>query len=88
MSQDNGSIIGRILSVDNKPIKDAVVFFTRDSPTHNDIAASTDDKGQFVFHGLTPGDYSLLVNAENFSQKILRIRVNEGKETPVNVVLK
>lgn len=45
----------------------AAVLIMRDRSAHQDIAAATNEQGQYRFDRLTPGVYTLLVNASGYA---------------------
>src|SRR5262245_4285628 len=57
------SIAGTVTDRRGNPVAGAAVMITGDSPSHRDVAAVTDGQGRYRFAGLTPGHYTLLVNA-------------------------
>lgn len=63
-SANRGAIAGRVTTPQGKPVANATVMITGDSPSHKDIAALTSDHGEYRFDDLLPGDYIIMVNAE------------------------
>lgn len=59
---DLGMIQGRVVDGHGRPIGEAVVMIVGDSPTHPDIAALTNEKGEYSFTSLLAGIYTLLAN--------------------------
>ena len=53
-----GSIKGKVVDIDNKPISGAKIRL-------DGIATATDEEGMFEIHGVVPGDYILTVTAED-----------------------
>ncbi len=78
-------IIGRVLTSDGAPINGAIVLFVGDSPAHDDIAAVTNDAGEFRFAGLAPGHYELLVNSEWHGLR--RVVVTVGRDESIPLVV-
>jgi hypothetical protein len=60
------------------------VLITGDSPSHRDLAALTDLQGGYRFDGLTPGSYTLLVNAEGRAQQTGQVSVAAGQIAELN----
>jgi len=63
-ARDKGAIEGRVTTPQGKPVTNATVLITGDSPSHKDIAALTNEQGEYNFDDLIPGDYTIMVNAE------------------------
>ena len=57
-----GMIQGRVLDGQGRPIEEAVVMIVGDSPIHPDIAALTNENGEYSYISLLPGMYTLLAN--------------------------
>lgn len=53
------SIEGTVLDLDGQPLRDVPVMIQTSDQSHPDIAAVTDDRGNFRFDGLLPGEYTL-----------------------------
>jgi len=81
-----GSVSGRIISPDNRPIPNATLTLL-----HNDagqFTVPTDAQGRFSIDGLPEGEYSLLVTANDFEPAERVVRVEPGESVAVNIVLK
>ena len=78
-----GTIEG-FVTIKNKPIANATAMVTGNSPTHIDIAPLTDDLGKYRFDNLIEGEYSIMMNIENYDAKIKRIYVVDGKLSKLN----
>jgi protocatechuate 3,4-dioxygenase beta subunit len=83
-SNNSGSITGRILSETGQPVVNAVVMISGDSPSHQDIAALTDENGNYNFNDLVPGEYTILVNVEGQEKQTKNTIVKEGETTQLN----
>lgn len=59
-----GVIVGRVVGQNGQPVADAVAMVSGDSPSHQDIAALTDENGEFRLADLAAGEYTILVNTE------------------------
>ncbi len=82
-----GSIIGAVVTPIGQPIEGAVLVITGDSPTHEDIAAITNNKGEYKFENLLTGNYNLLVNAEGNKQYTRSACVEDGKSVKLDFIL-
>lgn len=78
LRQEPGKITGQVSTSYGDPVVDAVVMITGDSPPHSDIAALTNDDGRYSFIDLRPGQYTLMVNAENWPSRTGMILVESG----------
>ncbi|HEY9623757.1 MAG TPA: carboxypeptidase-like regulatory domain-containing protein [Crinalium sp.] len=78
------SIYGRVTDPQGNPIPQATVLFTGSSPTHTDIAARTNATGEYRYTNLTPGLYTLMVNAEGFPTQTQQIQVNSGEDAQLD----
>jgi iron complex outermembrane receptor protein len=58
------AIAGVVTDDAGTPLPWAVISLGGASPQHRDIGAVTDDEGHYRFDRLTPGVYTVLVNAE------------------------
>lgn len=63
--ESTGIITGRVIDSSGKPVVDATVLIIKGAGPYPDIAALTNDDGQFSFLDLTPGEYEVLVNVED-----------------------
>jgi hypothetical protein len=78
------SIYGKVTDPQGKPVPQAAVLFTGDSPTHPDIAALTNATGDYRYTNLAPGLYTLMVNAEGFPTQTQQIQVNSGEDAQLD----
>ena len=86
-SIDKGAIAGQVTTVQGEPVVDASVMITGDSPAHEDIAALTNEQGEYRFGNLVPGDYAIMVNAENYVAQTRHVHVEAGPATHLNFSL-
>jgi len=86
-SVDKGAIAGQVTTVQGEPVVDASVMITGDSPVHEDIAALTNEQGEYGFDDLVPGDYAIMVNAENYAAQTRHAHVEAGHSTHLNFSL-
>jgi hypothetical protein len=77
--QGTGTILGRVTTVDGEPVVDAAVMIGGTSPSHFDIAALTNEQGEYRFADLVPGDYTLVVNVEGYPLQSVRVEVEAGR---------
>ncbi len=82
-----GSIFGQVVGVGSKPVPNAAVMITGQSPTHRDIAALTNEFGEYELDNLVPGLYTLLVNATEFVPQTQQVRVEPGGRVRLNIAL-
>lgn len=75
-----GTIIrGTVRSRSGEPIVEARVYITKAPVSMPDIAALTNEQGEFSLHGPVPGSYHLECTAEGFLQESRTIVVEEGQ---------
>ena len=79
-----GGIEGRVTTTDNKAVQDAYVMISGESPEHHDIAAVTNDNGEYVLDDLPPGNYKVLANAEGYSSQTKSTKVFTNQITTLN----
>jgi hypothetical protein len=84
---NRGSIIGRVSTIDGKPVIGANVLIIGNSPPHNDIAVLTDSNGEYRLSNLIPGEYEILFGLPDHTMKTLRGYVSQGRSTTINLVL-
>lgn len=72
-------------SATGAPVEGAIVMVAEGSYEHPDIAAQTDDQGNFSLPDLqVPGTYTLLINYSNESK---RVTVNIAKDSVLRIPL-
>ncbi len=72
-------------SATGAPVEGAIVMIAEGSYEHPDIAAQTDDQGNFSLPELqVPGTYTLLINYSNQSK---RLTVNITKDSVLRIPL-
>ncbi|HEX8219340.1 MAG TPA: carboxypeptidase-like regulatory domain-containing protein [Chloroflexia bacterium] len=69
-------ILGRVTDSDGEPVRDAVVMIVSATASHPDIAALTDEQGNYRLSGLAPGIYRVGVNAEQRAPSSSEVRLN------------
>jgi protocatechuate 3,4-dioxygenase beta subunit len=84
---NKGSIAGRVTTRENKAVADAAVMVVGNSPDHHDIAMLTNETGEYMIDHLTPGEYKVLVNAENHPPQTLSTLVVADEITELNFLL-
>lgn len=82
-----GSIAGTITSDDGSTIQEATLYVVS-GPSHTDLAAMTDELGNFRLSGLDAGMYVIEVNAEGYMPLSGRIPVRSGRVTRANATLR
>lgn len=62
------SVKGILRTASGQPMKDAIVMIAQGSHSFNDIAAVTNDSGEFYLSNIVvPGDYTLQINTDSGS---------------------
>jgi Carboxypeptidase regulatory-like domain len=83
-SSDRATIQGRVTDAQGNPVPGASVLITGASPSHPDIAARTSANGTYRYSNLTPGLYTLLVNAEGYPTQTQHIQATAGTEASLD----
>lgn len=78
-----GSVRGIIHDPQHRPIQDAMVMLKSKSSEWTK-SASTDANGEFAFHAVPLGDYSISVASPGFAQASQNLVVNSGTEPVVH----
>lgn len=84
-SNDLGDIRGRVRDPDGRPVADCALLLGGDSPEHRDLAALTDDAGEFSFLDLTPGSYTVLARCGDAEPVELEAQVRPGESVRVEI---
>jgi hypothetical protein len=84
-----GTILGTVQTTQEEPVAEAAIMVAS-GPTHHDVAALSDENGEFRLSDLEPGRYVLQVNAEGFqsvrgnvdvrAEGIARVRITLSAE--------
>ena len=81
-----GTIAGTVMTIDGVPISEASVYVAS-GPSHADLAALTDEFGNFRLSGLSVGVYVIEVSAEGFMAVSGHVPVRSGRVTRADVTL-
>jgi protocatechuate 3,4-dioxygenase beta subunit len=82
-------ISGRVVGAGNEPVVDANVIAVAVSHTQQSgmVTVKTDQKGEFVFESLVPGDYNMIANAPGWRMVQGRNNTNRVKTGSSNIVI-
>lgn len=69
------------------PIPEARVYFLGGPEPFPDIAALTDESGEFTLSAQAPGAYRIECAAEGFSSRLIAVEVGEDEETRLEIRL-
>jgi hypothetical protein len=83
---ERGEIVGRVTTPEGEPVSEAAVMITG-GPAHPDIAALTNEQGEYRLTNLVPGEYALLVNAEDRGLQTAQARVEPNRVTRLDLAL-
>ncbi|MGE5463494.1 MAG: carboxypeptidase-like regulatory domain-containing protein [Syntrophothermus sp.] len=78
VSPGKAAIAGVVTDSAGKSVGWATVLITGDSPTHRDIAATTNSQGQYRLDGLQPGKYTVMVNAPGLDPQTGQVNAQAG----------
>lgn len=80
-----GTIVGKVNNTfQGGGVEGAKVALTFEG---TELTATTDSSGKFTFSGLSPGIYTLMVTKEGFFDNKVEVRVEETKETEIDIGL-
>ncbi len=80
-----GTIIGKVNNMfQGGGVEGAKVTLTLEG---SELTATTDSSGKFTFSGLSPEIYTLLVTKEGFFDNKVEVKVEEAKETNVDIAM-
>lgn len=82
-----GTIAGTVRDPSGAPVEGAVVILTAPSPPHRDLAAVTAATGAFGLGQLTPGSYTVAVNAAGYRTRNASVEVAGGREAAVVITM-
>jgi len=74
-----GSVRGIVHDPQHRPVENAMVML-RSQTSDWSTSATTDATGQFVFNGVSLGEYTVTVVAPSFNQSTQNIRVNSSSQ--------
>ena len=80
-------ISGRVVDVIGGGVKSASVTLASDSDEFVAAAKSAQGSGEFTFAAVLPGTYTLFVNVSGFSQKILTVDADAGKDVNIGAIV-
>jgi hypothetical protein len=69
------------------PIPQARAYFVAGPEPYADVAALTDEGGQFTLSAPTPGAYRIECAAEGFSSRVAAVEVGVDEETRLEIRL-
>ena len=86
----NGRIEGTVLNEQRQPLAEVVIVITATtaSGSYPEIAPVTNDKGEFSFSNLPPGQYTLRAARAGFKEQTQMVAVKEGQIARVEFVLR
>jgi len=80
-----GTIVGKVNDMfHGGGVKGANVTLISDV---SELTATTDSSGNFTFSGLSPGMYTIMVTKDGFFDNKVEAKVENGKETKVDIDL-
>jgi hypothetical protein len=86
LAQFNSSVEGTVTDPSGAVIPNAKVTL-HDLQTGIDRTDATQATGYYRFNGIGPGDYQVIVDANNFAKKIISVQVTQDQVASVNVTL-
>jgi hypothetical protein len=86
----NGRIEGTVLNEQRQPLAEVVIVITATTArgSYPDIAPVTNEKGEFSFSYLPPGQYTLRAAREGFKEQTLVVVVKENQIARAEITLR
>jgi iron complex outermembrane receptor protein len=88
VSANEAAIAGLVTDEAGRPLPWAVISFAGSSPEHRDIGAVTDEQGRYRFDRLTPGLYTVTVNAEAYPHQEKQVKASAGRLARLDFALR
>jgi len=87
--ENEGSVIsGVVRNADDQPVGDARVYFTEAPMPLPDIAALTNDKGEYSLSAPASGKYKITCTAGDYAPLTHKVNIKQGTSAKVNFELK
>lgn len=85
-----GRIEGTVVDEQRKPLAEALIGITATTSTepYPEIAPTTNEKGEFSYPELAPGQYTLLATREGYRNQTKTVTVEDRKVTRVEFVMR
>lgn len=81
------SIVGRVLRADGRPAPGARIMIAGSSPQHRDIAQVTGEGGDYGFHRLAPGRYTIAAFTGDRARGEASVEVAAGAQARLDIPL-
>lgn len=88
MPQTPALISGVVRDPDGKPVAQARVYFTESPGAVPDVAALTNEKGEFTLSAPVSGTYGIGCQADGFAPLTVRVTVAGGQKVNQDLKLK
>jgi hypothetical protein len=86
-AQSSSVVTGTVLDKSGATVPQATVEL-QDIDTGSKTSATTGNDGEYAFHSVRPGNYTITVSSKGFRQSVMSgVKVDVGKSALVNVVL-
>ena len=84
---NHGRIVGVVRDADGKPIPHAALALVAGPGPIIEIAALTNERGEYEWTDLAAGEWTLAANADSFKPKQLTVRVTGGQTAQLDFTL-
>jgi hypothetical protein len=81
------TISGRVLDASERPIPMARIYFISGPTALPDVAALTNEDGQFTLSAPCGGNYEISITADDFVSTTLRVTLKQGEQAAVVIRL-
>jgi Carboxypeptidase regulatory-like domain len=88
MARTPSVISGVVRGPDGKTVSNARVYFTAGPVPLPEIAALTDDSGEFTLTAPAPGEYVIESAADEFGARSTKVKVKGGEQVRLDLKLK
>ena len=86
-SRDRGQIVGVVRDTAGKPIVRASIGLVKGPGPMIEMAALSDDRGEYAWPGLLPGEWTLSVHADGFKPQEGRVTVTASGTATLDFTL-
>jgi hypothetical protein len=81
------TISGRVLDASERPIPMARIYFISGPTALPDVAALTNEDGQFTLSAPCAGNYEISITADDFVSTTIRVTLKQGEQAAVVIRL-
>lgn len=86
-SQGSGDITGSVTNKAGTPLREAAAAIANGTAPFPDIAALTDDGGEYYLSDIPPGVFEVAIHCEGYAPQTKTVIVRENEVSVLNFVL-